>query len=106
MNQGVLENELSKEIRINVFRIIQELSTNINRYSKATKAEIRFSKRENGILLVVVSDNGIGFEYERGNSFEGVGLHTVQRRIIFLNGTMNLDTAPGKGTQITFEIPL
>tara|TARA_R110002073_G_scaffold72537_1_gene177266 strand:- start:250670 stop:254377 length:3708 start_codon:yes stop_codon:yes gene_type:complete len=106
VNQGVLENELSKEIRINVFRIIQELSTNINRYSKATKAEIRFSKRENGILLVVVSDNGIGFEYERGNSFEGVGLHTVQRRIIFLNGTMNLDTAPGKGTQITFEIPL
>lgn len=107
VNDGVNEKELSQEIKINLFRVIQELSTNIIRYSNATKAIISFSKLNKNRLKVIVKDNGVGMDYNKiKNEATGIGLQTVKRRIAYLNGDFDLETALNEGTSYTLKIPL
>jgi PAS domain S-box-containing protein len=106
-NDGVVEKDLSQEIKINLFRVIQELSTNINRYSNATEALISFSKLNKYLLKVVIEDNGIGMDYDKvKNQSNGTGLQTVKRRVTFLNGKFDVKSVLKKGTRYTLEIPL
>ena len=107
INDDVDENDLSEEIKTNLFRIIQELSTNISRYSNATKASIHFSKLNKNNLKLVVEDNGIGMDYNKViNESAGIGLQTVKRRVTFLNGFFELESVLNKGTCFTLKIPL
>ena len=103
----IKEEELSKEIKTNLFRIIQELTTNINRYSSATKASIEFRKLEHNKLKLTVKDNGIGMDYKKIKKERKVtGLKNVERRINFLKGTYVVDSAPNKGTCWNIIVPL
>lgn len=105
--KGLEEQEINAEIKSNIFRIIQEVSTNTVRHSVAKKAQIKLSKTTHNQLKVVVKDNGIGIDFERmKENKKGAGLENIKRRIQLLNGTIDLKTAPNKGTQYTFIIPL
>jgi PAS domain S-box-containing protein len=107
VNDGVVEKDLSQEIKTNLFRVIQELSTNITRYSNATKALIHFSKLNKNNLKIIVKDNGIGMDYNKiKKESEGIGLQTVKRRITYLDGNFNLESSLNEGTCYTLEIPL
>ncbi len=105
--KDIKEEEISKEIKTNLFRIIQELTTNINRYSSATKASIEFRKLEHNKLKLTVKDNGIGMKYKKIKK-EGkvTGLQNVERRITFLNGTFEVQSALNKGTCWNVIVPL
>ena len=106
-NKDVKETELSKEIKINLFRVIQELTTNITRYSSATEASVSFRKITNNKLSLIVKDNGIGMDYDKIKKERKVtGLKNVERRIIFLKGTFKIESSPKKGTKWNIEIPL
>ncbi|MBT8384908.1 MAG: PAS domain S-box protein [Bacteroidia bacterium] len=101
------EEEISKEIKTNLFRIIQELTTNINRYSSATKASIEFRKIDHNKLKLTVKDNGIGMDYKKIKKERKVtGLQNVERRITFLKGTFEVESAPNKGTCWEITVPL
>ena len=107
INDSVDEKDLSQEIKTNLFRVIQELSTNINRYSNATKAIIHFSKSDKNNLKLIIRDNGIGMDYDKIiNDSTGIGLQTVKRRITYLNGNFDLESTLNEGTCYTLEIPL
>lgn len=79
-----IENTQNPQLEINVFRIIQELVNNVIEHSRASKLEIVILKSSE-LLTLTVSDNGIGFNYEK--KYEGIGLKNIRARIKYYNGT-------------------
>ena len=87
-----------------VFRTLQESLTNAAKHSKATQVEVAL-ERENGEIVLTVSDNGAGFvpqEARKPGSFGQIGL---RERAYHLGGTVTFDSAPGKGTRVELRIP-
>jgi signal transduction histidine kinase len=85
-----------------VFRVVQEALRNATRHSGARQARVCV-REENGILRLLVQDDGKGF----APSLEtGLGILGMQERVMSLSGTMTLNSNPGKGTVITFDLPV
>jgi two-component system, NarL family, sensor kinase len=57
-------------------------------------------------LTMMLEDNGKGFDTAIINENKGIGLKNIISRIKFLNGTVDFDSKPGKGTTVVVEIPL
>jgi len=91
------------EIETVVFRIYQELVTNVLRHAKAEQASIELYERD-GKVVLAVEDDGEGFDPEAKTG--GAGLTGMRERAALVNGTIRFDSEPGAGTQITVEIPL
>ena len=90
------------------FRIVQEAITNMVKYSEATTAWI-FLEYKKDSLSVAIKDNGKGFDagvIMADSARKGLGLLGVQERAHLLGGTFAVQSAPGRGTVITVEIPL
>lgn len=87
-----------------LYRVIQECVNNTIKHAKATRLDISINHDYKGIN-VLIEDNGIGFcEKDKGTS-NGIGLENVQARILYLKGKVEWDTAPGKGTLVSINIP-
>lgn len=99
---------LPQSVAIACFRVIQEAATNIMRHSKATRVSVSL-QRDEGDLLLVVRDNGVGFDVQKAldNAAKGqsMGLLGMQERIRFLNGSISIESASGHGTEIRVRIP-
>ncbi len=93
---------LSKKTETVIYRIIQELVTNILKHSKATKALIQFNYREDE-LFITVEDNGIGFDKKAISP--GIGHKNIKTRIGFLNAQLDVDSSSA-GTSYTISIDL
>lgn len=98
-----VKKHIKNNIEIQVFRIIQELLTNILKHARASEVVIQFSE-ENDILNILVEDNGIGFNIETPSA--GIGITNIEKRIEKLNGEVVFDTTPGNGTTVILNIPL
>ncbi len=106
-HSNLKSKELSYDIKTNIFRIVQEITTNITRHSTATKASVEFIKTPTNKLKINIKDNGVGIDLEKlKRDNKGAGLKNIERRVSLLNGQMTLDTAPGKGTCYTIVVPL
>ena len=104
------ENErFSRDIETACFRIAQEALTNVVRHAKATHVVVRLS-RDAEALLLTVKDDGVGFDVERlrkrAPRQATLGLISMQERAYAAGGTIDLDSAPAKGTEIRFSLPL
>ena len=108
IHENISDDILSKEIQTNLFRIIQEITTNIVRHSKATEASINFNKLKNSNMInLIIKDNGIGFDSDKTKKeIKGIGFDNIKRRIILLNGTLNIETSLNKGVCYAINIPL
>lgn len=93
---------LSKKNETIIYRIIQELVTNILKHSKASEAMIQLNYREDE-LVITVEDNGIGFNLKIVSS--GIGHKNIQTRIAFLNAHMDVDSS-ANGTFYTITIDI
>jgi PAS domain S-box-containing protein len=101
------EEEISKEIKINIFRIIQEISTNTIRHSGANKAAIMLKKTKKNTLILNYSDDGVGIDFEKmKREYKGAGLKNIERRVTLLNGTCKLNSTLNKGINYIIEVPL
>lgn len=88
---------------LNIYRILQELLNNIIKHAIADEITIQLIQHKES-LLVMVEDNGIGFNLsERPN---GIGLENVKYRVQSMDGTLHVDSSLGRGTSISFELPL
>lgn len=103
-NSHGIDNRLSSDVEISIFRIIQELINNILRHSKADEASIQLIQSEK-TLTVMVEDNGIGFNINTSRK-KGMGLLNVSSRIDSLNGDFEIDSNVDSGTTITIKIPI
>jgi two-component system NarL family sensor kinase len=86
-----------------VYRMIQELVNNILKHAEATKAMVQLFRKGN-TLSITVEDNGRGFDPGLLRTIDGTGLLNLKNRVAYLNGTLDIQTAPGKGTSVNIEI--
>ena len=95
------------EIRITLYRIIQESLTNTAKHSNAEKIEI-FLKTNESVIELTIQDNGGGFQPSSKIPSEksGLGLVGMQERIEGVGGSFHIQPTPGEGVQITALIPL
>ena len=95
---------LNKDLSLAVFRIFQELLTNVARHAKATSVKVGLVTSE-GILELKVMDNGVGISKEELNGSQSLGLVGIQERVRQWNGNMDIRGIPNKGTSVTVNIP-
>ncbi|MDR3714656.1 MAG: ATP-binding protein [Puia sp.] len=86
-----------------VYRIIQELVNNILKHAHATTALVQLIRKGNA-LSITVEDNGQGFDTGILEKSTGIGYLNLKNRVAYLNGTMDIQTGPGKGTSVNIEI--
>lgn len=89
--------------RRDVLLIFKEAVNNAARHSGCTEVAIDFHPEPHALRLQV-SDNGKGFEIESENN--GQGLRSMARRAAEIGGELKIDSSPGKGTAVRFELPL
>jgi two-component system sensor histidine kinase DegS len=104
--------EIDPIIEVAVFRIIQETLSNIKKHSKAERATIKLQVND-GILKATVSDNGVGFDYDRrqkhskdNTNADGFGIYGMRQRAELLKGKLSLESQRGKGTTIRLDVPI
>lgn len=87
-----------------IFRLVQEAITNAVRHGKASKIEVKVEWLKNHVTLIV-KDNGAGFDQSivKNQSF---GLLGMKERIELVNGEFFINSSPGNGTVLMFQIPL
>ena len=88
-----------------LYRIVQESVNNVIKHSGAEALDISLIKDEDGIS-VTIEDNGKGFDTSDKDKFSGIGMRNIQSRVDYLKGTVEWDSAPGKGTVVAIHIPL
>ncbi|HTN22326.1 MAG TPA: sensor histidine kinase [Pelobium sp.] len=99
-----LQDKLDDNIETVIYRVIQEATNNVIKYAKATKLSIQISRDDDGIS-VSIEDNGIGFNSHNLKNTQGIGFKNMQNRVTSLNGTLEIDSEPGKGTLLNFYLP-
>jgi len=87
-----------------VFRIVQESLTNARRHSRSDKVLIELAQ-QNDIIRIRIQDWGTGFAPESIQE-KCFGLGGIRERARLLGGKADIDSAPGKGTCITVELPI
>lgn len=98
-----INERLPSNVETVLYRVIQECVNNVIKHSKANKLDITLIKDEEGISATV-EDNGKGFNPQ--NETGGIGLKNMQTRVHYLKGSIEWDSAPGKGTVVTIQVPL
>jgi signal transduction histidine kinase len=86
------------------YRILQEMINNILKHAKATTAHLEVVEHE-GLLSILLEDNGIGLEVTTVSDAPGKGLQSIRSRIAYLKGNMEITRQAAGGTLIVMEIP-
>ena len=93
-----------------IFYIIEEATNNARKHANATHVWVRLRPFETGIALLEIEDDGLGFDVAAVNkSYDkrgSLGMVNLRERAELVNGLLNIDSAPGKGTRIQVYIPL
>jgi signal transduction histidine kinase len=105
-HQGI-DERVSAEIEVCLFRVVQEATTNAARHARPAHCHVYLRRRPFSIVLTV-EDDGRGFDplalKLQGTS--GLGLLGIQERVSGFRGSFRLDSAPGLGTSLTVELPV
>ncbi len=100
-----INNLLQKnEHRIHLIYILKEALNNIIKYSSATVVKVLFKKDASNLILII-NDNGEGFEDIDINKKRGSGLAIMEERVNFMEGGLKIESNKGKGTILKIVIP-
>lgn len=97
---------LAPEVEAAAYRIVQEALTNVAKHSQATMCSV-FIQQMPDTVVIMIEDDGIGFDPEsvQKSADRGLGLIGVRERVSKLEGALRLQSARGKGTRLTVELP-
>ncbi|MBP9153227.1 MAG: sensor histidine kinase [Flavobacteriales bacterium] len=98
-------NRFAESIEISLYRICQELVNNIIKHSEAKAVSVQLLKTRTHLVLVV-EDNGKGFEFDDPNNQNGIGLMNITSRAKAIHGEVNYEPSPEQGTVATIRVPL
>jgi two-component system NarL family sensor kinase len=101
---GLNETTVPEVVSASVYRIVQELVNNILKHAEATTAMVQLIGKD-GKLSITVEDNGRGFARKVLENSGGIGYTSLQNRVTYLKGSIDLQTSPGKGTAVHIELP-
>lgn len=102
--RGFTSDRLPAAVETGLYRVVQEAMTNVVRHARATRVDVLVERRGDRVVLVV-EDDGVGFEPDRVRRGEHFGLLGLRERAESLGGTLTLESAPGAGTTIVVEVP-
>jgi signal transduction histidine kinase len=88
-----------------LFRICQEILTNVARHSKATRVRILLKRERSGMVLKV-QDNGRGITRDEISDRGSIGLLGIRERALFWGGEVRIRGIPGRGTRVAVKIPI
>lgn len=94
---------ISKLKKITIYRIVQELLVNMKKHSKSTLVLLSFKKDENKFLVINYYDNGIGINFEKIVTKNGI--QNIENRISTIDGTITFDSNQNKGVKTNIVIP-
>lgn len=95
--------KITPEIKRGIYLIFKETLNNICKHSAADKIIINVSV-ENNFFIMMITDNGIG--YDINSTYSGNGLNNIKSRAGELNGLLNIDSAPGKGSSLQLKLQI
>jgi len=101
-----LKDRLDNKLEVSLFRMIQELCTNIIKHAKASEVNIYLTQHNGTDINLIIEDNGIGFDPKAVKSSDGMGLKNIEKKVEQMGGTFSIDTIKDKGTTIIIDIPL
>ncbi len=102
-NRFGLKKRLPTIIEMNLFRVLQEMTVNVIKHANATRIDVRLLNRNNKLVLIF-EDNGKGFDPKAAG--RGIGMINIVGRVKAMDGEMNIESSPGKGTTIRLRIPV
>lgn len=94
---------IEDDLKLNIYRIVQEQMNNILKHANATTAWITL-KEANDSLFIEVEDDGAGFDTSLQRS--GIGISNMINRVQSFNGELVIESSPGKGTKLKIKIPV
>lgn len=100
-----LNERIDSNIETVLYRVIQECVNNVIKHAKATTLDIALIKDADGISATI-EDNGRGFDTRNKSNFDGIGLKNILSRINYLKGTVEWDSAEGRGTLVAIHVPV
>ncbi len=96
------DHRMDENLEVTVYRIVNELINNALRHSEAEQINVQLILEEHRVSIVV-EDNGKGFDTSLISGFAGTGLKNVKSRVESFNGTIDITSFPGNGTEINVE---
>lgn len=97
------EKQVSHSISLSMYRIIEELLSNVVKHAHASKVEVTIDLTEDHVLYAMVRDNGCGMDHEKVS--RGLGFEMITARTEQWEGTWTVESSIGKGTTILVELP-
>jgi signal transduction histidine kinase len=96
---------LSPECEAAIYRVVQEALHNVAKHAKATAVNIQMNRDENGVVRLLIEDDGQGMTRTSGFSGRSFGLAGMRERVGMLGGTVKVTSGKGKGTKIEVTVP-
>lgn len=100
---GVENAAIDQTTAITIYRIVQELINNTMKHAGAQTALVQLSKADSQVS-VTVEDDGKGFDTALLSGTRGIGWSSIQNRVEFLKGKLDVHSQPGKGTSVLIEL--
>jgi len=107
LKKGIKDEDFSDHVKLNIYRIVQEITTNIVKHSKAMHAIIKLATNKKKEIILSVTDDGIGIDKNKKKTFnsKGLGLKNIQQRTEIMDGTVKVISNKGEGTIFVIKIP-
>jgi signal transduction histidine kinase/Tfp pilus assembly protein PilF len=99
------QDRLAENKEIMLYRIVQEMVNNTLKHAQARNIELQIRVNP-GILEMNYADDGKGFDFRQKLESESIGLKSIQSRVNFLNGKIDIDSKPGEGVKYALQIPV
>jgi CheY-like chemotaxis protein/anti-sigma regulatory factor (Ser/Thr protein kinase) len=104
-----LNEQLSEELKLFIYRSLQELLLNCAKYAKAKQVTLDVV-HDDAFVSVSLTDDGVGFDPERltitGGDIGGFGLFSIQERTNALEGSLTIGSKPGEGSRFLLKLPV
>jgi len=97
--------KLDSDVSVTMFRIFQEILTNIARHSRATRVDLELGIAADQVSLEV-ADNGVGIQDSELHAKKSLGLLGMQERALLFGGDVSVSGVPGHGTRVSVAIPI
>jgi len=98
-----IEDLISNNVKLHLYRIVQEQFNNIVKHAEASTIIVSFARNEN-LLLMIITDNGKGFDVSQTS--KGIGLNNIAERVKLIKATSELISKIGKGTTFVLKLEL
>ncbi len=96
---------VGKDEALCLFRVAQEALNNVARHAGDRAASVTLRQMDGGLLLAV-RDVGVGFDPKSPRKRRSLGLASMRERVRLVNGTLDIESAPGQGTAVVAWVPV